>query len=121
MHFKMTAATLYDGRVLVCGIHLAFHDQPTSCLYDPLSNKWTVGPDMGNVRDWYKLLSFKNGREIIVVGERNDAYVEPETYDVDNNKWMLASETPSTYANKHRIPRDRGEHLGRDMFFEDAD
>jgi hypothetical protein len=81
-----------DGRIFVAGGHAnaAHVGLPVANAFDPVTQSWTVLPDMANPRWYPTATTLPDGRELVLVGENNCDncdVVTPEIYNPSTNSW----------------------------------
>jgi hypothetical protein len=112
-----TCVALHDGRVLVGGIQINKFEPIKLCFFDPSTSTWTEGPSTDVRRSWYKLLSFDEGKVIVMVGGRGSDSVTSQMLDLVNNKWVNTTKYPLGYP----IPVVDNVTFDTDVVFEAAD
>jgi len=96
--FGQSITTLKDGKILVTGgdyIDTVLWDVvylDNLDIYDPNTDKWSIGAPMKISRSWHTATLLNDGR-MLVAGGYNDSLEinECEIYDPQNNTWVTVS------------------------------
>ncbi len=97
-YWGQTVTTLGDGKILVAGgayidtvlwdvVYLNNLD-----IYDPNTDKWSIGAPMKISRDWHTATLLNDGRMLIAGGYNDSLEINNcEIYNPQNNTWVTAS------------------------------
>lgn len=88
------AATLPDGRVLVCGGDNGQIITSFSYLYDPARNAWARTLPLAYPRRFHTLAVLNGGELILAYGGTSEQgrYLPSEKYNIQNDTWRIAFE-----------------------------
>ncbi len=97
-YWGQTVTTLGDGKILVAGgayIDTVLWDVvylDNLDIYDPNTDKWSIGAPMKISRDWHTATLLNDGRMFISGGYNDSLEInECEIYDPQNNTWVTVS------------------------------
>jgi hypothetical protein len=83
-----TASLLPNGKVLVCGGRNGTNRFQTTLIYDPVTDSFTMGPDMDTARSEHTAVTLQDGRVLVCGGEvGNEALRTTEFYDYRTNSF----------------------------------
>ena len=82
-----TATLLPSGKVLVSGGASGSLFLASTELFDPATNTWASGPGMSNDRYGHTATRLKDGRVLVVEGERNPSKKTAEVFNPVTSTW----------------------------------
>jgi concanavalin A-like lectin/glucanase superfamily protein/galactose oxidase-like protein/thrombospondin type 3 repeat protein/Kelch motif protein len=102
-HASHGAVLLQDGRVLVAGSGLygpSYYVLPTSEIWDPETNVWTLVGDLNVARQNYAMTRLPNGKVLIAGGwnGENSTFSSAELFDPATNTWSMTDSMHQTRA-----------------------
>ncbi|MCU0862776.1 MAG: hypothetical protein MUC36_03200 [Planctomycetes bacterium] len=112
------AATLADGRVMVVGGTTNFTDLTTAItavlntteIYNPTTNTWTAGPNIGGRRLVPSLTRLSTGRLLIAGGIEVSLLFGIPIALTSTNKAQLYNPTTNSWSNAPNMPNGRAYH-----------
>ncbi|HEX5053209.1 MAG TPA: kelch repeat-containing protein [Planctomycetota bacterium] len=112
------AATLADGRVMVAGGTTNFTDLTTAItaalntveIYNPVTNTWTAGPNIGGNRLVPALTRLNTGRIMISGGIEVTLFLGIPLALTSTNKVQLYNPATNTWSNGANMPIGRAYH-----------
>jgi N-acetylneuraminic acid mutarotase len=112
------AATLPDGRVMVVGGTTNFTDLTTAItavlntteIYNPATNTWAAGPNIGGRRLVPSLTRLSNGRLLLAGGIEVTVLFGIPIALTSTNKAQLYNPTTNSWSNAPNMPNGRAYH-----------
>ncbi len=112
------AATLPDGRVMVAGGTTNFTDLATAItgvlntveLYNPVTNTWAAGPNIGGRRLVPAITRLSTGRMMVSGGVEVTLFLGIPLAVTSTNKAQLYNPATNTWSNAANMPAGRAYH-----------
>jgi hypothetical protein len=122
-HASHEAVLLQDGRVLVAGSGLygpSYYVLPTSEIWDPNTNAWTLVGDLNVARQDYGMTLLPNGKVLIAGGwdAQGTTYSSAELFDPETNTWSMTASMHSSRGYYQLILLANGRVLATSGYFD---